>query len=80
MPFVGASTRDEQRVERDLLQHEAAVVAAVVDAVQIPLAEVVVGPLAGRVVEVVRPRVERQLFDQLRIEPGLLADFRIALR
>ena len=53
----------EQRIERDLLQHEAAVVAAVVDVVQVPLAEVVVGPLAGRVVEVVGPRIERQLVD-----------------
>ena len=35
----------QQRVERDLLQHEAAVVAAVVDQILVPLAEVVVGPL-----------------------------------
>ena len=69
----------QQRIERDLLQHEAAIVAAVVDAVQIPLAEVVIGPLAGRVIEVVGPRIERQLFDQLRIEPGLLQNLGIGV-
>ena len=69
----------QQRIERDLLQHEAAIVAAVVDVVQVPLAEVVVGPLAGRVIEVVGARIERQLFDQLRIEPGLLQDLRIGV-
>ena len=69
----------QQRVERDLLQHETAIVAAVVDALQVPLAEVMVGPLAGRVVEVVGPRIERQLVDKLRIEPGLLPNFRIGV-
>ena len=79
VPLVGAVDAREQRVERDLLQHEAAVVAAVVDVVQVPLAEVVVGPLAGRVIEVVRPRIERELLDQLRIEPGLVQDVGIGL-
>ena len=67
-------------VERDLLQHEAAVVAAIVDEVLIPLAEVVVGALAGRVIELVGPRVERQFVDECRIEPGLLANLGIGLR
>ena len=65
----------QQRVERDLLQHEAAVVAAVVDVLQVPLAEVIIGPLAGRMVEVVGPRVERQLVEQLADRTRPAAEF-----
>ena len=67
----------EQRVERDLLQHEAAVAALVVDVVGIPLAEVVVGPLIDRMVEVVLPRVDGQLVEQIEVEPGLALDCRV---
>ena len=38
--------------------------------------ELVIGPLAHRVVEVVRPRIERQLVQQFRIEPGLAENLR----
>ena len=69
----------QQRIERDLLQHEPAIVAAIVHGVRIPLAEVVVGALAGRMVEVVGPRVEGQLVQHLEVEPGLLQDFRVGL-
>ena len=79
LPLGGEFDAREQRVERHLLQHEAAVVAAVVDVVQVPLAEVVIGPLAGRVIEIVGPRIERQLLDQLRIEPGLVQNLRIGV-
>src|SRR5947207_3387239 len=69
----------EHGIERHLLQNKAAVVAAVVDAMQVPLAEVVVGPLAGRMVEVVSAWVDGQFFKELWIEPGLVTDFRIGL-
>ncbi len=70
----------EERVERHLLQHEAAVVAAIIDVIQVPLAKVVIRALAGRVVEVVGAGIEGQFFDELRIEPGLLADVGVDFR
>ena len=54
------------------MKHEAAIEPAIVNAMEIPLAEVMVWPLAGWMVEVVRPRVEREFFDKLRVEPRLL--------
>src|SRR5262245_4234439 len=46
---------------------------------QIPLPEMVIRALARRMIEVVRPRIDSQLFNKLWIEPGLLEDFGIAL-
>ena len=48
----------EHGVESNLLQHEAAAAARVVQLVHVPLAEQVIGPLVHGVVEVVSPRVE----------------------
>ncbi len=74
---LGRRDARQQRVERDLLQHETPVVAAIVDQLLVPLAEVVVRPFAGRVIKLVRPRVERQLVQHFRIEPSLLPDLGI---
>ena len=60
-----------ERVERYRLEHEVAVEATIVDVVRVPLAEVVIGPFARGVVEVVRARVDGQLFEQVGVEPGL---------
>ena len=62
----GGPARSSMRVQRHLLQHEAAVAARVVDLVRVPLAEMVVGPLVDRVVEVVRPRIDGQLVELVR--------------
>ena len=51
----------EQRVKRHGLQDEPRIVARVVDLVRIPLAEVIVGPLVGGMIEIVSPWIERQL-------------------
>jgi hypothetical protein len=61
----------EQRVERHLAEDEAAVEPAAVDRLRIPLAEQHVRPLVHRVEVVVRPRVERELVELLRVEAGL---------
>jgi len=60
-----------QRIESDLLNDEPPVVALVVDAVGVPLAEVIVGAAIRRMIEIVRPRVDGQLFQVLGMEPGL---------
>ncbi len=65
----------EHGVERDLLQHEPAVVAAVIDVVQIPLAEVVVRAFARRVVEVVGARIERQALRRAADRTRLVGEF-----
>ena len=50
-----------QRIERDLLHHETAVAAFVVDLVRVPLPEVIVGPLIRGMIEVIGPWINRQL-------------------
>ena len=57
-------------VEHDLLQHEAAIAPLAVDVVRIPLAEMIVRPLVDRVIEIVLPRIDGQLVEQVRVEPG----------
>ena len=66
--FVQAA---EDCVEGDLRDHETAVSAGIVDAMRIPLAEMVVGAFVHRVVEVVGTGINSQLLQPLRIEPGL---------
>ncbi len=66
----------QQGIERHLLHDEPAVATLVVDVVRVPLAEVIVGPLVDRVIEVVGPRVEGQLVQQLQIEVGLFQQTR----
>ena len=61
----------EHRVERNLLQHEPAAAARVVQLVHVPLAEEIVGPFVHRMVEVVGPRVKRQLVELFEGEHGL---------
>ena len=58
-------------VQRDLLQHESAATTRVVQPLHVPLAEEIIRPLVGRVLEVVRPGVDRQFVEHLRLEPGL---------
>ena len=55
--FAGLVDALQQHVERDLLHDEAAITPLVVDVVRIPLAEMVVGPLVHRMVEIVGPRM-----------------------
>ncbi len=53
-----------------MLQHKSPIAALVVESMWVPLAEMMIGPLVCRMVEVVSPRIDRQLVEQLRIEPG----------
>ncbi len=66
-----------ERFERDLLQYKPPVAPLVVEMVRVPLAEMVVGPLVHRVIEIVSPGVDRQLVEQVRIEPRRFQDRRI---
>jgi len=59
-----------QRVDGDLLQDEASVVAFGVDAVGIPLAEVIVWAFVDGVIEVVCSRVECDFIEKVWIELG----------
>ena len=62
----------EQPVERVLADDEAAVAALVVEVVRVPFAEDVVGPAVGRVVVIIRPRIDRQFVQQGWVELGLV--------
>ena len=59
----------QDRVERDLLHHKPAIAALAVEMVRVPLAEMIIGPLVDRVVEIVSPRIDGQLVQQFGIEP-----------
>ena len=67
---VGRLDPFEDRVERDLLQHESPVSPLPIEMMRIPLAEVIVRPLVYRMIEIVSPRIEGQLVEQIGIEPG----------
>ncbi len=62
----------QQGVERHGLQYEASVIARVVNRVRVPLAEMIVRSLVGRMIEIISTRIERQLLQMIRIEVGLI--------
>ena len=58
------------RIERDLLQHESSIPPLSIKMVRVPLPEVIIRPLVRRVIEIVSPWINRQLVEQIGIEPG----------
>ena len=57
--------------ESDLPQHEAPKVPLGVDVVRVPFSKAVVGTFIGWVIEVVAPRIEGQLVEQVGIKTGI---------
>jgi hypothetical protein len=67
---VGVGQPLHERIKGHLLDYEAAETAVLVHLVRIPLAEVVIGTLVGRMIEIVGPRIDRQLLELHGVEAG----------
>ena len=72
--FIGRQLGDvsdsrQHGIERALLNHKSAVAAFAVDQIGIPLAEMIIRPAVDRMIEIVRPRIDRQFIERIEFEP-----------